>query len=79
MALAKKKVAPKKKAASKTKAATKRRRAHNEDGSFKADDPSTPNINEAFADAEMQRRLVQRSKTAGTKSSMRRLGGKLVE
>ena len=41
MALAKKKVAPKKKAASKTKAATKRRRAHNEDVSFIADDPST--------------------------------------
>jgi hypothetical protein len=25
-----------------------RRRAHNEDGTFKADDPSTPHVNEAF-------------------------------
>tara|TARA_B000000532_G_C18642521_1_gene308936 strand:+ start:275 stop:550 length:276 start_codon:yes stop_codon:yes gene_type:complete len=29
-------------------ASTKRKRARNEDGTLKADDPSTPNINEAW-------------------------------
>lgn len=33
---------------SKKPASTKRKRARNEDGTLKADDPSTPNINEAW-------------------------------
>ena len=66
----------KKKAVSKTKVATKRRRAHNSDGSFKADDPSTPDVNEAFVQEkapmpEEGQRVAQRS------VGLRRLGGKL--
>jgi len=71
----------------KTKKATKeparrRARAHNSDGSFKADDPTTPNVNEAFTievpDMDAKRREDQRAKPAGVRSSLRRLGGKLV-
>lgn len=49
----------------------RRKRAHNEDGSFKADDKSTPDVNEAFVDGapaaleltpeqinEMQKKLI---------------------
>lgn len=62
-----------KKAVSKTKAAIKRRRAHNVDGSFKADDPSTPEVNEAFVqEAPVDQREAQRS------VGLRRLGGKLL-
>ena len=71
----------------KTKKATKeparrRARAHNADGSFKADDPTTPDVNEAFVievpDMDAKRREDQRAKPAGVRSSLRRLGGKLV-
>jgi hypothetical protein len=34
----------------KAKAPAKKKRAHNKDGSFKADDPATPNVNEAFVE-----------------------------
>ncbi len=59
------------------KKAVRRKRAHNSDGSFKADDPSTPEINEAFVqeestEDESKRREAQR--VAGG----RYLGGKLV-
>ena len=50
----------------------RRKRAHNEDGSFKADDQSTPDVNEAFVDEapaeleltpeqinEMQKKLIE--------------------
>jgi|TARA_R110002012_G_scaffold275260_1_gene461801 hypothetical protein len=67
----------KKKTVSKTKVATKRRRAHNSDGSFKADDLSTPDVNEAFVQEkapmpEQGQRVAQRS------VGLRRLGGKLL-
>lgn len=51
-----------------------RKRAHNADGSFMADDPSTQ-VNEAYALPTV--REAQRSKPV-TSSSLRRLGGKLV-
>ena len=59
------------------KKAVRRKRAHNSAGSFKADDPSTPEINEAFVqeestEDESKRREAQR--VAGG----RYLGGKLV-
>jgi|TARA_B100001750_G_C15122504_1_gene405744 hypothetical protein len=72
-------VKPKKAAPKKT-----RKRAHKKDGSFKADDPSTPDINEAFEsqdqDAEQKRREAQRAKFAppAPSSGTRYLGGKLV-
>tara|TARA_Y100000401_G_scaffold117543_1_gene126982 strand:- start:4975 stop:5181 length:207 start_codon:yes stop_codon:yes gene_type:complete len=56
------------------KAAPKRKRAHKADGSFQADDPSTPDVNEAFVQepAPEVHREAQRS------VGLRRLGGKLV-
>lgn len=47
------KSAPKKRAAKKApakKAPVKRKRARNTDGTLKADDPTTPNVNEAWQD-----------------------------
>ena len=46
-----KKEAPKKKAASKTK--VKKVRARNADGTLKADDPNTPDVNEAWTYVEV--------------------------
>lgn len=47
--------APKKRAAKKAlakKAPAKRKRARNADGTLKGDDPSTPDVNEAWVDVE---------------------------
>jgi hypothetical protein len=38
------------------KAATKRVRARNDDGTLKADDPSTPDVNEAWEDKPVKKR-----------------------
>lgn len=38
------------------KAATKRVRARNDDGTLKADDPSTPNVNEAWEEKPAKKR-----------------------
>ena len=62
----------KKKAVSKTKVATKRRRAHNSDGSFKADDPSTPDVNEAFVP------LVAEDKPLEDRQAQRQVGGRYL-
>jgi hypothetical protein len=73
-----KKAAPKK---------TRKKRARKEDGSFKADDPTTPDVNEAFvvddeAAADQARREAQRKKfappSADTGAGTRYLGGKLI-
>ena len=68
--------------AKKAKKAPARRRAHEDDGTFKADDPSTPDVNEAYEEAVPVNvsaiREAQRSKPGGTRSSQRRLKGKLV-
>ena len=67
------------------KAVTKsRRRARALGGKFKSDDPSTPDVNEAFVQTEVPdlvatEREAQRTKPSGVRSSFRRLGGKLVE
>ena len=65
----------------KVKQAPDRKRAHKEDGTFKADDPSTPDVNEAFeAPAVVDPvRAAQLKKTPGTRSTSRRFKGKLVE
>jgi len=66
MALLKKKAAPKK-------------RAKKVDGTFKADDPSTPDVNEAFVSTDQARREIQRATRSMTGSRSRRLGGKLID
>ena len=38
------------------KAATQRVRARNDDGTLKADDPSTPDVNEAWEDKPVKKR-----------------------
>ena len=66
----------------KVKKAPARTRAHKDDGTFIADDPSTPDVNEAYEVAVPvdvgSVREAQRSKPGGTRSSQRRLKGKLV-
>ena len=56
------------------RAAPKRTRAHKADGSFKADDPSTPDINEAF----VQEPAPEVHREAQRAVGLRRLGGKLI-
>ncbi len=70
-----------KKTSTKKEPAKRRARAKKEDGTFMADDPSTPDVNEAFVVPDMlaAEREAQRTKPAGVRSSYRRLGGKLVE
>ena len=56
------------------KAAPKRKRAHKADGSFQADDPSTPDVNEAF----VQEPAPEAQREAQRSVGLRRLGGKLI-
>ena len=56
------------------RAAPKRKRAHKADGSFQADDPSTPDINEAF----VQEPAPEVHREAQRAVGLRRLGGKLI-
>ncbi len=76
MALLKK---SRKKSVAKKTAPAKPKRARKASGAFQADDPATPDINEAF-DLEDQRRVRQRAKFApkATGTGTRRLGGRLV-
>lgn len=78
MALKSKKTSPKK------EPAKRRTRAKKADGTFRADDPATPDVNEAFVQTKVPDlvatdREAQRTKPSGVRSSFRRLGGKLVE
>ena len=56
------------------RAAPKRKRAHKADGSFKADDPSTPDVNEAFVQEPAQEVHREAQRAVG----LRRLGGKRI-
>ena len=56
------------------KKAVKRKRAHNSDGSFKSENPATPDVNEAFVPEEVPITQREAQRTVG----LRRLGGKLV-
>ena len=69
-----------KKASTKKEPSRRRARAKKADGTFMADDPSTPEVNEAFVPAESDQsfREAQRAKPAGPRSSYTRLGGELV-
>ena len=65
------------KTSTKREPAKRRARAKKADGTFQADDPSTPDVNEAFVQEEApapgeDQRAAQRS------VGLRRLGGKLV-
>jgi hypothetical protein len=44
------------------KAATKRVRARNDDGTLKADDPSTPDVNEAWEEKPVKKRRSAKKK-----------------
>ena len=57
------------------RAAPKRKRAHKADGSFKADDPSTPDINEAF----VQEPAPEVQREAQRAVGGRYLGGRRIE
>ena len=66
-----------KKTSPKKEPARRRTRAKKDDGTFMADDPSTPDVNEAFVQEEApvpeeDQRVAQRA------VGLRRLGGKLV-
>ena len=66
-----------KKTSTKKEPARRRTRAKKADGTFQADDPSTPDVNEAFVQEkapmpEEGQRVAQRS------VGLRRLGGKLL-
>lgn len=58
----------------------KKKRARTAEGEFIADDPSTPDVNEAFVSDDFARREAQRKKFAppSVGTGTRRLGGKLV-
>ena len=56
------------------RAAPKRKRAHKADGSVQADDPSTPDVNEAF----VQEPAPEVHREAQRAVGLRRLGGKLI-
>ena len=66
-----------KKTSPKKEPSRRRTRAKKDDGTFMADDPSTPDVNEAFVQEEApvpeeDQRVAQRA------VGLRRLGGKLV-
>lgn len=66
-----------KKTSTKKEPAKRRARAKKDDGTFMADDPSTPDVNEAFIQ-EPAPALVEDQRSAQRSVGLRRLGGKLV-
>tara|TARA_R100001129_G_scaffold138169_1_gene99328 strand:+ start:606 stop:824 length:219 start_codon:yes stop_codon:yes gene_type:complete len=66
-----------KKTSTKKEPARRRTRARKEDGSFQADDPSTPDVNEAYVQ-EKAPAPVEDQRSAQRSVGLRRLGGKLV-
>ena len=65
------------KTSTKREPAKRRARAKKADGTFKADDPSTPDVNEAFVQEEAPA-PVEARRSAQRSVGLRRLGGKLV-
>ena len=61
------------------KKAAPKKRAKKVDGTFKADDPSTPDVNEAYVNTDQAHREMQRATRSRTGSRSRRLGGKLID
>ena len=65
------------KTSTKREPAKRRARAKKADGTFKADDPSTPDVNETFVQEEAPA-PVKDQRSAQRSVGLRRLGGKLV-
>ncbi len=69
--------APTKKTSTKKEPARRRTRAKKADGTFQADDPSTPDVNEAFVQ-EKAPPMAEEQRVSQRSVGLRRLGGKLV-
>ena len=65
------------KTSTKREPAKRRARAKKDDGTFQADDPSTPDVNEAFGQEEAPA-PVEDQRSAQRAVGLRRLGGKLI-
>ncbi len=66
-----------KKTSTKKEPARRRTRAKKADGTFQADDPSTPDVNEAFVQ-EKAFPVAEEQRASQRSVGLRRLGGKLV-
>ncbi len=66
-----------KKTSTKKEPARRRTRAKKADGTFQADDPSTPDVNEAFVQ-ERPSPVAEEQRASQRSVGLRRLGGKLV-
>jgi len=66
-----------KKTSTKREPAKRRARAKKDDGTFQSDDPSTPDVNEAFVQEEAPA-PVEDQRSAQRSVGLRRLGGKLI-
>ena len=66
-----------KKTSTKKEPARRRTRAKKADGTFQADDPSTPDVNEAFVQ-EKASPVAEEQRASQRSVGLRRLGGKLV-
>ena len=62
------------KVSTKAEPARRRARAKKDDGTFMADDPATPDVNEAF----VQEPAPEAQREAQRSGGLRRLGGKLL-
>ena len=67
-----------KKTSTKREPARRRTRAKKADGTFQADDPSTPDVNEAFEQEVKAPMPADEQRVAQRSVGVRRLGGKLV-
>ena len=67
-----------KKTSTKKEPARRRTRAKKADGTFQADDPSTPDVNEAFVQEVKAPMPTEEQRVAQRSVGLRRLGGKLV-
>ena len=66
-----------KKTSTKKELARRRTRAKKADGTFQADDPSTPDVNEAFVQ-EKAPPMAEEQRASQRSVGLRRLGGKLI-
>jgi len=66
-----------KKTSTKKELARRRTRAKKADGTFQADDPSTPDVNEAFVQKKAPP-MAEEQRASQRSVGLRRLGGKLV-
>ncbi len=66
-----------KKTSTKKEPSRRRTRAKKADGTFQADDPSTPDVNEAFVQ-EKAPPMAEEQRASQRSVGLRRLGGKLI-